>query len=151
LPAVNLAKLPVNRTLTKIAKSIYWLHTGGDILQPYAPGWWIRRAVDSSQPEFIAHHLKTSNAELHWGDRFISHFKVGHAKDGVGGLIICSLHFYTGRTVGKGMSWLAIAAPSRTTVDGKSLYELSRTMWGNPTIEPEEQGSANNTIDNDEE
>jgi hypothetical protein len=64
-PGINLDRLPVNQTLTKLAKSIYWLHTGGDILQRYNPGWWIRRAVDTSKPHFIAHHLKTSDAELH--------------------------------------------------------------------------------------
>ena len=135
-PAINLDRLPVNQTLTKIVKSIYWLHTAGDILQRYNPGWWIRRGVDTSKPQFIEHHLKTSNADLHWGDRFITHSAVGHSDDGVGGFIMSSLHFYTGRAIGKGMSWLVVASPCGTLVDGRSLYELCRTTWGSPTIEP---------------
>jgi len=39
--AINIDKLPINRTTIKIVKSIHWLHTGGDILQGYNPGWWI--------------------------------------------------------------------------------------------------------------
>jgi len=31
--AVNVNKIPINSTTTKIVESIYWLHTGGDILQ----------------------------------------------------------------------------------------------------------------------
>ena len=142
-PVINLDRLPVNQTLTKIVKSIYWLHTAGDILQRYNPGWWIRCAADTSKPQFIAHHLKTSDADIHWGDRFITHFTVGHTEDGVGGFIKSSLHFYTGRATGKGMSWLVFAAPCRTLVDGRSLYELSRATWGSPTIEPIETCRAN--------
>lgn len=142
-PAINLDRLPVNQTLTKMAKSIYWLHTNGDILQRYNPGWWIRRAVETSKPQFIVHHLKTSDADLHWGDRFIARFTVGHSEDGVGGLIMSSLHFYTGRAIGNGMSWLVFASPCGTSVHGRSLYELSRATWGTPTIEPREQEDAN--------
>jgi hypothetical protein len=136
--AIDLNRLPVNKTLTKIIKSIYWLHTDGDILQQYNPGWWIRTAVDTSKPFFISNHLKKSEADLQWGDRFISHFQIGHSRDGVGGLIIASLHFYTGRAIGKGMSWYIIASPSRTSLGDISLYELFRAKCGTPTIEPQE-------------
>jgi hypothetical protein len=134
--AINVGRLPINQTLTKIAKSIYWLNTGGDILQSYNPGWWIHHDIDTSKEHFIEKHLKTSHAELHWGDRFISRFSIGHQENGVGGFISCSLHFYTNRAVGKGMSWLVIASPSNTSVDGKSLYELSASLWGAATIKP---------------
>jgi len=134
--AINLERLPINQTLTKIAKSIYWLNTDGDILEQYNPGWWIRPDVDTSKEHFIENHLKTSHAELHWGDRFISHFTIGHPGNGVGGFILSSLHFYTNRGVGKGMSWLVIASPAKTAVNGRSLYELSTSVWGAATIEP---------------
>lgn len=134
--AVNLERLPVNQTLTKIAKSIYWLNTGGDILQQYNPGWWIRPGVDTSKEHFIENHLNASHAELHWGDRFISHFIIGHPENGVGGFISSSLHFYTNRGLGKGMNWLVIASPAKTAVNGRSLYELSTSVWGAATIEP---------------
>jgi hypothetical protein len=135
-PAINLKTLPVNQTLTKMAKSIYWLNTDGDILQKYNPGWWIRRDVDTSKELFIQNHLKTTHAEIHWGDGFISHFTIGHAQEGVGGFISCSLHFYTNRAVGKGMSWWLIASPVNTSVKGVSLYEWSKGIWGAATIEP---------------
>ena len=133
---VNLNALPVNQTLTKIAKAIYWLNTGGDVLQRHNPGWWIRRAVDTSKPHFIENHLKTSNAELHWGGRFISHFTIGHPKDGVGGFISASLHFYTNRNIGRGMSWVAFGSPEATSANGRSLYDLATSFWGEATIKP---------------
>lgn len=134
--AINLDRLPVNQTLTKIVKSIYWLHTGGDILQHHRPGWWIRTDIDTSKENFIAKHLSTTHADLHLGDRFIVRYTVGHPNNGVGGMISSSLHFYTKRNIGEGMSWLVIGSPSLTTVDGRSLYEISRDIWGPPTIEP---------------
>lgn len=145
-PALNIDSLPLNQTLTKIAKSIYWLCTGGDILQRYNPGWWIRRGIDTSKEHFIKKHLKTTHAELHWGDRFISHFTIGHPENGVGGLISSSLHFYTKRAIGKGMSWLVIGSPAATSVDGVSLYEFSTAIWGAATIEPCRRDTANKTI-----
>jgi hypothetical protein len=141
--AINLKRLPVNQTLTKITKSIYWLNTDGDILQRYNPGWWIRPDVDTSKEQFIENHLRTSHAELRWGDRFISHFTIGHPENGVGGFISSSLHFYTKRAVGKGMSWLVIASPSETSVNGRNLYELCTAIWGAATIEPRKRNSAN--------
>ena len=134
--AINLDHLPVNQTLTKIVKSIYWLHTGGDILQRHRPGWWIRPDIDTSKEHFITKHLKTTHADLTWGDRFIARYTVGHPVNGVGGMISSSLHFYTRRYIGEGMSWLVIGSPSLTSVDGRSLYEMSRAIWGSPTIEP---------------
>jgi len=134
--AIDVERLPVTQTLTKIVKSIYWFNTGGDILEVYNPGWWIHRNVDTSKEYFIEKHLKMSHAELHWGDRFISHFTIGQPENGVGGLISSSLHFYTNRAVGKGMNWLVKAAPSKTSIDGRSLYELSSSVWGTATIEP---------------
>ncbi|MCE5229975.1 hypothetical protein LLG95_10315 [bacterium] len=136
-PAINFDRLPRNQTLTKIVKSIYWLNTGGDILQRYNPGWWIHSAIDTSKPHFIEKHLKTSAVELHWGDRFISHFTIGHSENGVGGFIMASLHFYTNRTIGKGLSWLVVASPAETVVNGKSLYDLCTSIWGAATIKPE--------------
>lgn len=145
--AINLSRLPVNQTLTKIAKSIYWLHTAGDILEQHRPGWWIRTDVDTSKERFVEKHLKMTHADLHWGDRFIARYTIGLPKDGVGGLIISSLHFYTKRALGNGMSWLVFASPANTIVNGRSLYELSKTFWGVPTIEPEERPCANKGIE----
>lgn len=137
IAAINVGKFPVSQTLTKIAKAIYWLNTGGDILQPYNPGWWILRNIDTSKEYFIEKHLKTSRAELHWGDRFISHFTIGHPENDVGGFISSSLHFYTNQAVGKGLSWFVIASPSATSVNGKNLYDLSASIWGAATIKPQ--------------
>ena len=134
--AINLDRLPVNQTLTKIVKSIYWLHTGGDILQRHRPGWWIRTDIDSSKEQFLEKHLKTTHADLHWDDRFIVRFTLGHPESGVGGMISSSLHFYTKGIKGMGMSWLVIGSPSLTRVNGISLYEMSKDIWGPPTIEP---------------
>jgi hypothetical protein len=134
--AIDLSRLPVNQTLTKIVKSIYWLHSGGDILELHDPGWWIRSDVDTSKPQFIEKHLKVSHADLHWGDRFIAHFTIGLPKNGVGGLISCSVHFYTKKAVGQGVSWFAIAAPNQTLINGRSLYDLSKANLGEPTIAP---------------
>lgn len=138
--AIDLTRLPLNQTLTKIAKSIYWLNTGGDILQQHDPAWWIRSGVDTSKPHFFEKHLKTSQAELHWGDRFIPHFTIGHPENGVGGFIMCSLNFYTNRAVGQGMSWLVVAAPVKTLVNGRSLHEWATSTYGKATIERRKNG-----------
>ena len=136
--AINIKKLPINQTLTKIVKSIYWLHTGGDILETYNPGWWIIPKIDTSKTHFIEKHLKMTSADIYWGDRFISHFSIGHPENGVGGFILCSLHFYTKKEVGKGkgMSWYLRASPVKTTVKDVSLYELCVSVWGAATIGP---------------
>lgn len=136
--AINIDKLPVNRTTTKIVKSIYWLYTGGDILQSYNPGWWIIPAVDPSKPKFIEKHLKISRADIQWENKFISHYTIGHPDDGVGGFISCSLHFYTKRSVSEGMSWYLIAAPVNTIINGKSLFDTCVDVFGTPTIVPSE-------------
>jgi len=136
--AIDTQALPTQHTLTKIVKSIYWLHTDGHILQKYNPGWWIRARIDTSKMNFIEKHLKTSHADIHWEDRFISHFSFGRPQDGVGGFISCSLHFYTQRKVGQGMSWHIIASPKNTMLNDTSLYELSATKWGPATIRPQE-------------
>ena len=135
--AIDTARLPVTHTTTKIVKSIYWLHTGGDILQNYIPAWWIRPFIDTSKVDFIEKHLKVTHADIQWGDRFIAHYTIGHPANGVGGLISCSLHFYTNRVIGKGMSWYLIAAPFKTTLNGTSLYQLCSAAFGDATIEPE--------------
>ncbi len=145
-PTLNIESLTLNHTLTKIVKSVYWLNTGGDILQRYNPGWWIRSAIETSKEHFIEKHLKTTRAELHWGDRFISHFTIGHPENGVGGLISSSLHFYTKRAIGNGMSWLVIGSPTETSIDGASLYELSTGIWGAATIEPCRMDSVNRNV-----
>ena len=144
--AINLQRVPVNQTLTKIAKSIYWLYTNGDILQRYNPGWWILHNVDTSKRQFIENHLKTSHAEVHWGDRFIYHYTIGHREDDVGGFAMSSLHFYTSRAVGRGMSWMVIASPTATSVNGKSLYQWCTSLWGPATIKPRDSGSANKSV-----
>ena len=133
---INAKKLPLNQTLTKIVKSIYWSHTGGDILQNYNPGWWIAPLVDTSKTHFIEDHLKTTHADIYWGDRFISHYTVGHPENAVGGMISCSLHFYTKREVGRGMSWFLVALPVATAINGVSLYELFTSVQGAATIQP---------------
>lgn len=136
MPAINLKQVPRNQTLTKIVKSIYWLYTHGDILQRYQPSWWILDKVDTSKYHFIENHLKMSHAEVHWGDRFIYHHTIGHPENVVGGFIMCSLHFYTQREVGRGMSWMLIAAPTGTSVNGKSLHDWCTSILGKATIEP---------------
>lgn len=135
--AINPKRVPLNQTLTKIVKSVYWLYTNGDVLQQYHPGWWILSNVDTSKHHFIENHLKTSHDEVHWGNRFIYHYTIGHPENDVGGFIICSLHFYTQRQVGHGMSWMVIAAPTGTSVNGKSLYEWCTSIWGKATITPD--------------
>ncbi len=137
-PAIDISSLPTNHTTTKIVRSIYWLHTDGDILQSHNPGWWIIPLIETSRTNFVEKHLKTTHADVHWEGRFIAHFSYGHPRDGVGGFISCSLHFYTERQVGKGMSWLIMASPKATAVAGTSLYEHSVSKWGPATIEPQE-------------
>lgn len=134
--AIDIARLPVRHTITKIVRSIYWLHTGGDILQSYNPAWWIRSFIDTSKVNFIEKHLKVTHADIQWGDRFIAHYTIGQPANDVGGLISCSLHFYTNRATGTGMSWYLIAAPVNTTVNGASLYQLCSAALGAATIEP---------------
>lgn len=146
LSAIDTTKIPTNQTLTKIAKSIYWSQTQGDVLPNYNPGWWISPFVDTSKPLFIEKHLKTSYAEVYWGDRFIYHCNVGQPIDGVGGFIWVSLHFYTKKRVGNGMSWMLIAAPTKTSVNGKSLYDWFVTIRGPATIEPGNEKNANKSV-----
>ncbi len=134
--AISIRRLPINHTTTKIVRSIYWLHTGGDILQSYNPAWWIRPFIDTSKINFIEKHLKVTYADIQWRDRFIAHYMIGHPESGVGGLISCSLHFYTNRATGKGMSWYLVAAPVLTTLNGESLYQLCSAAFGVATIEP---------------
>lgn len=136
MDAIDTARLPVTQTTTKIVKSIYWLDTGGDILQNHNPGWWIRSLIDTSGVNFIEKHLKVTHFDLLWGDRFIARYTTGHPANGVGGLISSSLHFYTKRALGQGMSWYLIAAPVRTTLDGANLYQLCQEAFGAATIEP---------------
>lgn len=145
-PAIDTTKVPINQTLTKIAKSIYWTQTGGDILQNYNPGWWVAPFVDTSKPLFIEKHLKTSYAEAYWGDRFVYHCNIGHPDNGVGGFICVSVHFYTKKRAGNGESWMLIAAPTRTLVDGKSLYDRFVSIGGPATIEPGNEESSNNAM-----
>lgn len=130
--AINYNSLPINQTLTKIVKSIYWLNTGGDIMERYNPGWWICTDIDTSKKHFIE-SLKTSSAEFFWEDRFITRFTIVHPENKVGSpIVICSLHFYTNRCLGEGVTWLVMASPAKTVVDGKSLTSI----WGAATIEP---------------
>ncbi len=134
--AINIDKLPVNRTTTKIVKSIYWLHSSGDILQRYNPGWWIIPAVDSSKEKFIEDHLKLSHSDIHWEDKFISHYSIGLPQSGADGFISCSLHFYTKRSGRKGMSWYLIASPVNTKINTKSLFDVCASNFGDPAITP---------------
>jgi 5-methylcytosine-specific restriction endonuclease McrA len=87
MPALHRDQIPINQPLTKIVKSIYWLHTGGDILQKYKPGWWIRHGIDTTKKHFIENHLATTYADFHWGNRFIARFNFSHPDAGVGGFI----------------------------------------------------------------
>lgn len=134
--AININRLPVNRTTTKIVKSIYWLHTGGDILQRYNPGWWIIPAVDASKEKFIENHLKLSHSDIQWEDKFISHYSIGLPQSGADGFISCSLHFYTKRSVNQGMSWYLIASPVNTKINDRSLFDICASSFGDPTIAP---------------
>ncbi len=136
MPAINIDKVPINRTLTKIVKAIYWLETGGDILQKYNPGWWIMTAIDASKETFIEKHLKLSSSNIMWEDKFISHHSIGGPKSGADGFISCSLHFYSNRSAQKGMHWLLIAAPDTTRLNNDSLFELCANNFGKPTIRP---------------
>lgn len=142
--ALDTFALPTDRTITKIVKSIYWLHTEGHILQRYDPGWWIFSRIDTSKINYIEKHLKTTHADIHWENRFISHFTVGHPQDGVGGFISCSLHFYTEGAVGKGMSWHVIAAPRNIYINGNSLYELCIAALDTATIQPQQGKESSN-------
>ena len=134
--AINIYKFPINRTITKIVQSIYWLHTGGDILQRYNPGWWIRPAVDASKANFIEKHLKMSYADIQWGDKFISSYSIGHPQNGAGGFISCSLHFYSGKSVTEGMSLYLIASPVNTKIKGENIFDMCTSVFGEPTIAP---------------
>lgn len=136
---INGNKININRTLTKIVKSIYWLHTNGDILQSYNPGWWIYFNIDTAKLNFINSHLKTTHADIYWDNRFIVHYTIGQPQDNVGGVISCSLHFYTGTQTGKGISWLLIAFPTKTFLHGKSLYETAVSYLGEPKIKPQQK------------
>lgn len=133
---INFTDINVNQTLTKIAKSIYWLHTEGDILQEHNPGWWIYSNIDTSEHKFIEKHLKTTHSDIYWDDRFIVHYTIGQPTDKMGGVISCSIHFYTERKVGKGISWLVVAAPKKTILNGISLYRLAASHLGEPQIKP---------------
>jgi hypothetical protein len=90
--AVKSGRININQTLVKIVKSIYWLHTDGDILQNYNPGWWIRTGINTSEPNFIQNHLKTTNADVYWDGRFIVHYSIGQPSDNVGGVLFL-VHF----------------------------------------------------------
>ena len=127
---LNPDKLEVHLCLVKIVKAIYWLQSKGDILESYDPGWWIFPRIDTSEPNYIERYLKTSNAEIHWDDRFIAHYNVGFNENKVGGFIACSLHFYTNRVAGHGANWHLIAAPRKTQVDGESLYVSVKKLFG---------------------
>ena len=129
-PVININKLPVNETITKIVKSIYWLNSNGDILQKKNPGWWIRPDIDTTKESFIKHHLMKTEHELQWDNRFITRYTIGLPSNGVGGLISCSLHFYTEMQLGYGNNWLIIASPQKTKIKKKSLYDISvSTIW----------------------
>lgn len=137
MPAINIDKVPINKTITKIVKAIYWLETDGDILQKYNPGWWIMTAIDASKETFIENHLKLSSSNILWEDKFISHQLIGMPKSGADGFISCSLHFYSNRSVQEGLSLYLIASPSATTINNKSLFELIAEKYDAPTIRPE--------------
>jgi len=127
---LNPDHMEVNPTLIKLVKAIYWLQTEGDILQNYNPGWWIYPRIDTSLSSYIESYLKTSNSEIHWGDRYIAHYNCGHVDRGVGGFIMCSLHFYTGGKTGTGVNWHIIAAPRDTIVEGQSLHDFFKDKFG---------------------
>lgn len=134
--AINIDKLPINRTTTKIVKSIYWLHTDGDILQRYNPGWWIFPTIDASKETFIKKRLNVTHADIQWEDKFISHYAIGHPESGADGFISCLLHFYSKKTVREGMSWFLIASPTNTKINDTSLYDLCTSVFGVATITP---------------
>jgi hypothetical protein len=134
--AVNIDPLPINRTTTKIVKAIFWLHTGGDILQNYNPGWWILPMIDASKEGFIKKHLAVSSADIQWEDKFISHYSIGRPREGADGFISCSLHFYSKRSVREGMSWFLISAPMNTKIGGDSIFNMCKATFGEPAINP---------------
>ncbi len=133
---IDISKVPVTKTITKIVKAIYWLHTKGDIIQNYNPGWWIYPNINTEAVSFIDNHIKASEVVIQLNDRFIAHFSLGKEEDGVGGLISCSLHFYTSKKLGKGLSWLIIAAPQNALLNGESLYSKALEHFGKPDIKP---------------
>ena len=106
--------------------------------QSYNPGWWIIPAIDTSKESFIEKHLKTTQADIHWGDRFIAHYKIGHPENDVGGFIECSLHFYSKKKTGAGMSWYVIASPVNTKVNDESLFDIYTSKLGSATIAPKD-------------
>ena len=122
---LNPDKLEINKTLVKIAKAIYWLDTDGEILQDYDLGWWIFPRINTSSLEYIEGHLRTTDTQIHWGNRFITHYTAGAKRAGVGGVLSCSLHFYTNRNTGSGATWHLLAAPKKTKISGRSLFETA--------------------------
>ena len=85
---------------------------------------------------FIEKHLKVTNANIQWKDKFISHFSIGHPQSGADGFISCSLHFYSKKIVREGMSWFVIASPVNTKIKGNSLYDCCIAKFGDSTIAP---------------
>jgi hypothetical protein len=128
---IDLSKVDINRTLIKITKAIYWLHSEGDILALTNPGWWIRNDIDPSRPNFIKHVLGEAAVEVLWDDRFIYYYNLGKQ---VPGFLLCSLHFYSQKQLDQGIHHLVYASPKNMTIEGESLYEKSVKMWGRPTI-----------------
>lgn len=128
---IDLSKVDINRTLIKITKAIYWLHSEGDILALTNPGWWIRNDIDPSRPNFIEHHLGKTAVEVLWDDRFIYHYILGKE---VPGFLMCSLHFYSQKRLDRGIHHLVYVSPKNMTIEGESLYEKSVKIWGRPTI-----------------
>jgi hypothetical protein len=128
---IDLSKVDINRTLIKITKAIYWLHSEGDILALTNPGWWIRNNIDPSRPNFIEHHLGKTAVEVLWDDRFIYHYILGKE---VPGFLMCSLHFYSQKRLDQGIHHLVYVSPKNITIEGENLYEKSVKTWGRPTI-----------------
>lgn len=129
-------KIPVNESLIKFTKALYWFETSGYVLENYRPGWWIFQDIDTSEIHYLEKLLKGSQSTVQWEDRFIAHYMLGLPENAAGGFISSSLHFYTERMVGKGANWHLIAAPTTTIHKGISLFEHFAEVMGDPTIEP---------------
>lgn len=133
---INHTQIPVHPPLVKFIQALYWIVSGGEILQEYNPGIWVYSQVDPSREAYVEKILKQSFASLNWDDRFIARYNYGPPGSGADGFISASLHFYSERSVEKGATWFVMAVPSKTVIKGQSLFDRYKNIAGEPLISP---------------
>lgn len=129
-------RIPVEASLIKFVRALYWFETDGDILENYKPGWWVFQDIDTDKEDYIDNLLKGTKSTVQWDNRFIAHYLNGTSDNDTGGFVSSSLHFYTDKKTGNGANWHVIAVPTMTLLDGKSLFEHCKDTMGDPTVEP---------------